>query len=69
MAEKMLGQRQHLARQSFAPNIIKSSFQGGGEVMEQWTAFAVEEDAIGVVEIILILVDISIMKKRYIYCE
>lgn len=27
--------------------------------MEQWTAFAVEEDAIGVVEIILILVVVS----------
>lgn len=31
--------------------------------------FIREEDGIGVVEIILILVDIYIMGKRYIYCE
>lgn len=28
-----------------------------------------EERGIGVVEVILILVDILIMEKRYIYCE
>lgn len=31
--------------------------------------FIREEDGIGVVEIILILVDIYIMGERYIYCE
>lgn len=28
-----------------------------------------DESGMGTVEVILIIVDISIMKKRYIYCE
>lgn len=31
--------------------------------------FISDESGMGVVEVILIIVDISIMKKRYIYCE
>lgn len=37
--------------------------------MNEIKYFIMEEDGIGVVEIILILVDILIMEKRYIYCE
>lgn len=37
--------------------------------MKLWKDFLNDEAGIGVVEMILILVDIYIMGERYIYCE